>query len=479
MLFRKLSAAVCLCLLLCLAACAAVPAEPASAPAPAESSSPAPAATEEPPAETPPPTVMLAGQSYPLDTRELRLENPDADTLAALCAAAPDFRSLQTVALDGAVVTPEQLLALREAFPEAELRYTVSLFGGDYAWDTSVLDLSSLSCAELASGPLPQLRAILPMLEKIDLLGSGAQERDLDELSALRAAVPEEISIVCRFSLFDQVLDSGMEEIVYEKAGLKSEDLDTVRKALPLLSSCRRFVLDNCGPSYEALAKLRDEFPEKGVVWRVHLKQDSLLTDETVLWTIYIDDDNCKVLNYCTELEYIDLGHCDWFSDISFTAYMPKLKVLIIALTAVEDLSPLANCPELEYLEVFGSKVHDLSPLANCTKLEHLNIGTLFYLRDITPLYGLTNLKRLWMINSGGVPQAQRDEITRLLPDCEMRLFSAEDPTWYGWRKLPNGELDERYALLKEQIGYNGYNSPADKIDWDKSWKPGYAELSP
>lgn len=470
---RKTLTILCLCLLLCLAACGAEVQNTAPEGAP----SAAPASETPAPTAEPVPTVTLGGESYPVDLDALELKQYDADTLSALCAAAPDFAALERIALTGGALEPEQLLALREAYPEAQLQYTLSLLGEEIPGDAEHIDWSGRTTDEISAAPLAQLPALLPELKEIDLIGTDAEKLlDLDALSALREALPEQIALRCRFELYGQIVDSDMEEIIYEKAGLKSPDLDRARLALPLLTSCRRFVMDNCGPSYEALAALRDEFPDKGVVWRIHLNQDSLLTDATVLWTIYVTDDNCDALKYCTELEYIDLGHAEWFSDIGFTAYMPKLKVLIIALTGVKDISPLANCPELEYLEVFGSEVSDLSPLANCTKLEHLNIGTLLHLTDITPLYELTSLKRLWMINSGGVPREQCEEIARRLPDCEM-VFSGEDPTWYGWRYRSYGVMDERYALLKEQIGYNGYNSPADKIDWDKTWKPEYAEM--
>ena len=35
---------------------------------------------------------------------------------------------------------------------------------------------------------------------------------------------------------------------------------------------------------------LRDEYPEKGVVWRVHFRGDSVLTDAHVLWSTCIDN---------------------------------------------------------------------------------------------------------------------------------------------------------------------------------------------
>lgn len=444
---------------------------PASPGATAEPT-PAPAATPAP-TPAPQPITLPGGTELWPEQSELRLADPDAETLAALCAAAPELSALKTLALEGAALAPEQLLALRQAFPEAAITAALRLFGQELPADAQSLTLADPAALAADEAWLSRLDILLPGLRALSVPNEeGAFS--LAALGALREALPEAIALDCRFELFGQWLSSADEEIVYEKAGLREGDLDTVRRALPLLAGCRRFVLDNCGPSYEQLAALRDEFPDKNIVWRVHLNQDSLLTDATVLWSIYVRDENCDALKYCTELEYIDLGHDEWLSNIDFTAYMPKLKVLIIALTGVTDISPLANCPELEYLEIFRTDISDLSPLVHCQKLEHLNISSMLYVTDISPLYELKNLKRLWTVFSSRIPQEQKDEIRRRLPDCEFR-FIGDDCTANGWRTGPDGLPVPRYALLKEQMGYNGYNSPADKIDWDKAWKPGYA----
>ena len=109
------------------------------------------------------------------------------------------------------------------------------------------------------------------------------------------------------------------------------------------------------------------------------------------------------------------MGH-NCITNIDFVNYMPKLQVAVFAISWVEDISPLANCPDLEYLEIFSSRVSDLSPLANCTNLEHLNAGNLQDLHDITPLYGLTKLKRLY-ITMSDIPEEQQEKIQELIPD--------------------------------------------------------------
>lgn len=405
---------------------------------------------------------------------EITLETVSQDTVDMLCGYSGYLKNLKSLTVED-VLTLEQVQNLRSSYPDAKLSYYVSFAGERIKSDVTSLDLSRVSPGEELLRGAETVGELLPAVSQVNTLCSdGSCAWSLEELAALRAALPENILLKCAFPLFGQELSWDMEEILYEKAGLSNDDLDMVRTALPLLAGCRRFVLDNCGPSYEELAKLRDEFPDKGIVWRVHFYSDSLLTDATVLWSVYIRDENCHVLDYCRDLEYIDLGHDEWLTDISFTANMPKLKVLIVGLTAVEDISSLANCPELEYLEIFGTNVKDLSPLAACTKLEHLNIS-LIPAKDISPLYGLTELKRLWGINDYYIPNAQKQEIVQRLPDCEIVFKEGDDLTAFGWRRLSDGSYAERYALLREQIGYGNYNSPLDKIDFDKSWQRGYA----
>lgn len=405
---------------------------------------------------------------------ELLFETMDQDMVEAFCDYSRYFKNLRSVTVDD-LLSPEQIRTIKAAYPEAEFSYTAAFGGVKVRSDASEIDLSSTPFGEDVLRDAETAGELFPAVSQVNLLREdGSCAWTLEELAALRAALPENIQLKCAFSLFGQELSWEQEEIIYEKAGLSNDDLDSVRKALPLLAGCKRFVLDNCGPSYEELAALRDEFPEKGIVWRVHFYSDSILTDATVLWAVHIRDENCHVLDYCRDLEYIDLGHDEWLTDISFVSNMPKLKVLIVGLTAVEDISPLANCPELEYLEIFGTEVKDLSPLASCTKLEHLNIS-LIPAKDISPLYGLTGLKRLWGINDYYIPYAQKEEIAQRLPDCQIVFREGDDLTAFGWRTLSDGSYAERYALLREQIGYGNYNSPLDKIDFDKSWQRGYA----
>ena len=203
------------------------------------------------------------------------------------------------------------------------------------------------------------------------------------------------------------------------------------------------------------------------------------------------------MLKYCTKVKYLDLGHNDDINDISFVSYMPDLEVFIISINGVSDISPLANCPKLEYLEINSTNVTDLTPLANCKELVHLNIGRNVgqdegrpVVSDITPLYELPKLERVWLgsITAQHVPQEQiehvRAQIKKNMPDLtspdtprELKYppvygvnTDASTPSEGEWKIIgytdlsvalydETGWLQEvlhpRYKLLREQFGYD------------------------
>ena len=170
--------------------------------------------------------------------------------------------------------------------------------------------------------------------------------------------------------------------------------------------------------------------------------------------------ENTQSLKYCTKVKYLDLGHNLDLDDISFVSYMPDLEVLIAALNFVEDFSPVEDCPKLEYVEAFTSRLHDLTPFANLQNLRHLNIGYNFAVTDISPLYGLKNLERLWIGEHDPVPPEQIAKFRELHPNCIVN-DTTPDPTEEYWRfaehgdEMGNQRYDPRYELLREQMGYS------------------------
>ena len=328
----------------------------------------------------------------------------------------------------------------------------VTVLGKEYPYDTTAIDLTDLKSEDVERAA-EELKA-LAFLQQVDLPGEGQEMLTLDELCLIRDAVPEAM-LNCAFDLFGQTVSSESTEIEYVKVSIGNEGADTLRKAIPLLRSCQRLLLDNCGLDNEVLAELRDEFLETKIVWSIMISNHPHYTDIERIRTTAVDNKIADLFKYFTDVKYIDMGHRKVMTNWEFLSYMPHLQVLIVSITdfSDKDLWYLTNCPELEFLEMFSCRVTDLTPLAQCTSLQYLNIGNLPGITDISPLYGLTNLKRL-RICQDNVPQEQKDEITQLLPDCEM-LFAGGHPGFSGnWRYDDDGNPLERYALLYQQFDY-------------------------
>ena len=129
-------------------------------------------------------------------------------------------------------------------------------------------------------------------------------------------------------------------------------------------------------------------------------------------------------------------------------------------MTAITDISPLRSCPNLEYVELNSTNIADLSPLENCKGLHHLNIAGCPKIKDITPLYGLTELERLWIGRDTPVPAEQAQRMKELVPGCKVNT-TTDDPHGDAWRftrydpEEPKYYWVPRYELLREQMGYN------------------------
>ena len=369
-----------------------------------------------------------------------------------------------TIAPDAA--DPAQVDALREAAPELEVAYEMHLGEELVPYDIEELTLTGMDGESLA--------ALIPQLEKLTHLQAVGVPESENSLSLEEALALSEQSDVIRLDyqieLFGQQLSLDAESIEFENTDIGKEGLEVLKTVLPYFRNLKYLKLDDCGIDNETMAQLRDDYPDIKVVWRVYFGSYHCLTDTEMIWATggSVNDTTSGVLKYCTDVKYLDLGH-SLITHADFLNYMPKLEVAILAISWLEDISPLANCPNLEYLELFSARVSDLSPLAKCTHLQHLNIGSQRNSNnvpvgptDISSLYDLPELKRFYCTMSY-VPEEQQKEIMSRHPDCEFE-FRWVDPAEGYWRfkdgNMNNNSKDnrnERYALLCEQFGYDTY----------------------
>ena len=331
--------------------------------------------------------------------------------------------------------------------------------------------MTSLDLSQATPEEVDRLISVLPALTSLRALELGSAPAESpriswDRVRALHEGLPG-VTINYAFTvqgfpftLEDRILN--LNHMPFSDEGALAADIAACMPNLKILD------MDSCGVSNESMAAIRDSLPGVDVVWRVFIGADySTRTNEERLVISNPDrggdlntPESIAGLYYCTKVKYLDMGHNYLMTDISFVRNMPDLEVLIIAMTAIKDISPLADCKNLNYLEYQTSAASDLSPLSGLTKLKDLNICYNFALRDIRPIMDL-DLDRLYIGCLSPVPPEQIARYQQLHPNCIVNT-TTEDPTDECWRYGDihhNGgwETAPRYELLRRQMQYDNF----------------------
>lgn len=393
-------------------------------------------------------TVLLGNTFLHSDTPQLDLPagSYTADELMEKLQYLPNLTSL---AMPQTTLTVQELTALREAYPELSLSYTLTLNGQQLdSATTTELNLSYLTPVQVAS--TAQVLSCLPNLAKVELMDADGESRlSLDDVQVLTTAAPNTV-FNYTFKLFGQTVSTADETIEFVEVDIGNEGVEEIRAALDVLSACTYFKLDDCGIDNETMAQLRDDYPDVKIVWRVQVWQRTWLTDTEVLRAVYhVDDKNCGPFKYLTDVKYIDLGHNETLTDFSFVSYMPNLEICIASGSLLSDLTPFASCKKLEFLELaWCGKLVDLSPLAECDSLKYLNICRTD-VEDISPLEDLP-LERLHFFPCP-LDQATRDAYQDTHPDCWAKFAgSRNNPYGVGWRYDEDGSYSDCYLKVRE-----------------------------
>ncbi len=421
------------------------------------------------------------------------LRDADADEALEKLAFLPQLRSVDLGSeADG--LSPAAATRFSAQYPALSFSYRCTLLGKESRLDETRLDLTATppEKIEAALGTIACLRD----LKEIRL---GSDEREdapsWEQVLALREAAPEAAIDYC-FSVFELsfTLEDEEMDLSYHPVREHWPEVLTIAKCMPKLKT---LLMDSCGVANEDMAAIRDALPDTEVVWRVNFGQCysartnviKLLASKPSLGGT-VGDGDLSLLRYFTKLKYLDIGHNECITDLSFVRDLPDLEVLIIAMNPLGDLTPLADCEKLEYLELFYSNTEDLSPLAGLKNLKHLNVGHCPYLKDISPIYGL-ELERFYLgrFEDCPVPAEQVDHYRKLHPSCEVenelwessegpwrrgRFLDGEALEWYKQQPYYNEErigYAPRYALLCDQFGY-------DTLAYSVSWyDPDYKYL--
>ena len=411
-------------------------------------------------------SIPLAnGSSFDSRAEELDLTWVDTEHLSETLGVLRYAKGLRVVRLGevgGSRLSLQDLMRIHELFPDLQLEFTAVIGGRTVDSSASVIDLSALTHEDAPAAAL--LLGQMSGMRTVELGSQESSRLTWEDIALLKASAPE-ARFSYRFSLYGKELDLDAETLDFRGVQIDDEGA-SLYPVLSCMNRCTCLDMDSTGVSDEALATIRDLFPKTKVVWRVWFGDlysvrtdvERILASKPSVGGMITDT---KPLTYCRDVKYLDLGHNDEMTDINFAMYMPKLEVLIIAMTGVSDLSPLKNCANLEYLELNSSPhIRDLSPLEGHTSLRHLNIAGCPEVSDISPLYGITKLERLWIGNETPVPEAQVAKMREAAPGCTIDTTTS-DPHGNAWRfsaydpDIPKYYWVPRHELLREQLGYN------------------------
>lgn len=398
-------------------------------------------------------TVSLGGGEVASGEMELTLPEGSFgyEELMQKLSYLPELRQLT---LPETSLTAEQIGAIREQYPALDLQYSVKLLDALYACNAESLNLAGLT-EEALPGVLEQLK-LFPDALTVELMDENDQcALTLDEVCAIQQLLPGAL-IHYSFDLFDQRISTTDEVIEYKYKKIGNEGEPQIRQALDICRGCRKFILNECRIDNEILASIREDYRDRTkVVWHIHFGKDgSCMTDEEVIrYTYGVTDRNCHDLIYCEDARFIDFGHNDTLTDVSYVASMKKLEAIIISGAPIRDLSAFRNCESLVFLEAaFCHYLEDISPLADCRNLKMLNISY----TQVTDLSALDDLPlEKLCAKHHKIPKKERKRAEKQHPDC-LILFKGDQPYGYGWRYDDNGYTPtEYYAMLRKVFHYS------------------------
>ena len=388
---------------------------------------------------------------YTAPLGNLMLSN--SETAAALEPGTYDFASLKKhlrylpnlteLTLPKTALTPAEITQLQDSFPELRLVYSVLLLETEYTPDSTSADFSSATPGELET--IVRSLPLLPNLTDVTLPDSLTPS----EVKSLMDQFPS-VNFHYRFTLFGKELTTADETVEYKDEEIGNSGVAQIREALDIMPHCTYLKLENCGIDNDVMARLRDDYPDTKVVWRVSFGgQYSLLTDETTLRTVYgVENSHNEILKYCTGLKYIDMGHNTTLTDISFASHMPDLEILILSGASITNVDALENCKNLVFLEMANCySLEDISALKNCEKLRFLNIG-FSKVTDLTPIQDLP-LERFVCLGPKMDKETQA-AFEESHPDCWVR-FTGSNPLSLGWKYDDVGiTYSEYYKFIRE-----------------------------
>ena len=365
--------------------------------------------------------------------------------------------NLKTLHLPRTTLKYSEIEALRAAYPNVEITYTVSFRGMEYGEDTQTVNLAGMTVEEIT--PVIGILEALPNLSYADLMTDGGTcELSRQDVKRLMEAAPD-VRFHYVFTLFGRTVSTSDEEIKFEKLSLTTDAEAEIREAMSIMAPGSSLILDRCGLSSEFLDSIRQDYDDVDLVWRVYYGTDgryTALTNATTIRSVYnVTDTTCSELRYVRSVKYIDMGHNDTLTDLSFIGYMPELEILILSGCAASDLSGFENCKKLTWLELaYCYKLKNIDSLSSCESLTYLNLS-FTGISNYQPLDGLP-LKRFVCLSPKANAKEQKTFVN-IHPKgvCITVFYGYSNPYGYGWRYDDNGKTFNEYYKNVVRVAFN------------------------
>lgn len=399
-------------------------------------------------------SVTLGGTEVVNTATAVTLEPGDFD-YAVLLDNLQYLPQLTAISLPDISLDAQQINAIREAYPEIGLEYSVNLFGSTYDLNTTELNLSGMSSSQVSEAAAKL--GLLPNLTSVQLSNS----LSMTDVALLQDSNPG-ATFLYSFYLFGKSLSTTTESVEYKNQNIGNEGENEIRQALAILDNCERFVLDNCKIDFTILDSIREDFRDgPNLVWRVYFGKDyryNALTDQETIRAVYnVTDDTISGLKYCEGVKYMDIGHNEELTDLSFIGHMPNIEVLIASGCAVKELVGFENCKKLTWLELaYCYKLENIDSLYGCESLTYLNLS-FTNVKSYMALDGLP-LQRFVCLS----PKASTEEQNIFVqihpkPDCITVYYGYSNPYGYGWRYDDNGKTFNEYYknVVRKAFNYD------------------------
>ena len=272
-------------------------------------------------------------------------------------------------------------------------------------------------------------------------------------------------------------VDRETEEL--DLGDLEIDDWEPFYTFLEQLPKLKKVEMYRSVPNLEVFETLHERFP--GVEFGVSLRfgHVRMRTDDTAFSTLYIGGsklhsyEEIARLRYCKNLYALDVGHQP-VRKLDFLYDLPELRVLIVAICELTDITPIASLQHLEYLEIFHNDIEDISCLKDLPYLMDLNLVK-NRVKDLTPLKEMKSLRRLWIhLYDQDQPEMPDEETLRqlreALPDCHIDAESTS--TAGGWRRDPH------YSVIDRMFRSRKYEPFADSKPENipEPWRSGGGE---